>query len=810
VFFLQAQFQLLNYLQILIAEMAPGKGFKMTQPARFSDYINWGSLVSSGVIACKDGSLLGGWDVTGLDTESIEPEILDALTERLARGVAGFTNTDAFWVSLKRMPFGQLEKDPLTKPRLALDLIESERAALLESDGTVFTNAIHLMYQYLPEYNADNVNDDVIAFEKQCRLIEARLGGVLNLTRLKNNVTHDLDNERVEFDHLTGVLAQTLSGTARKVRIPTCIEHVYLDELLKIDFTQAGLNGNCFIDNKPIVTLSIDGYPSRFHRGALQSLEQLGFEYQWSTRYVCQSKAEAKSNVWKISRFWKQTAASVSAQVTKGGGGNRDIHADDMSFEATDVIRQLGRGDIGYGYYTSTITIFGKSGDSHDDLLQAQELVYTALLDAGFEARIERLNAFEAFLGSLPGHRHRNPRSVGLSNESLVDMIPIRTIWKGESYNPSRLFPNKSPALLQGRSQSGEIFNLNLHSGDVGHTLIFGPTSGGKSVLLGLLAVNFLKYQGAQIIYFDKKRSIQHATYALGGDFTAFGGADGRGVAPLRHMKTLGIDWTVSWLTELARLENVEITPSLAKEIITTVKNMINTPNVNFDMLANFVQDDELTMAFQSYSGGILDNEHADLEWSDVTVFETHELFDQSEKIAILALDYIFARVELRFDGRPTLLFIDEAWAYLKHPKFVERLRSWLKENRKSNVAVVLATQSISDAIDNPITPVLLESCFTKIFLPNAGAKTDEIKKQYKALGINDTQIDLISTLTPKQDYYVVQPEGQRVVDFVLGPATLSIVGSTSSEASKRAGELVKSDPNFWIKDVQSVLAQSM
>ena len=48
---------------------------------RFIDVLNWGALVAPGVMACKDGSLVAGWDVAGIDTESLEP---DALAGRLS------------------------------------------------------------------------------------------------------------------------------------------------------------------------------------------------------------------------------------------------------------------------------------------------------------------------------------------------------------------------------------------------------------------------------------------------------------------------------------------------------------------------------------------------------------------------------------------------------------------------------------------------------------------------------------------------------------------------------------------------------
>ena len=41
-------------------------------------------------------------------------------------------------------------------------------------------------------------------------------------------------------------------------------------------------------------------------------------------------------------------------------------------------------------------------------------------------------------------------------------------------------------------------------------------------------------------------------------------------------------------------------------------------------------------------------------------------------------LTYLFHRLEARFDGRPTLLILDEAWTFLDDPLFAARIREWL------------------------------------------------------------------------------------------------------------------------------------
>ena len=56
--------------------------------------------------------------------------------------------------------------------------------------------------------------------------------------------------------------------------------------------------------------------------------------------------------------------------------------------------------------------------------------------------------------------------------------------------------------------------SLDLHVGDVGHTLMVGPTGAGKSVLLATLALQFRRFIGAQVVIFDKGRSARAAALA--------------------------------------------------------------------------------------------------------------------------------------------------------------------------------------------------------------------------------------------------------------------------------------------------------
>ena len=92
------------------------------------------------------------------------------------------------------------------------------------------------------------------------------------------------------------------------------------------------------------------------------------------------------------------------------------------------------------------------------------------------------------------------------------------------------------------------------------------------------------------------------------------------------------------------------------------------------------------------------------------TVFEIEELMALGERTSIPVLLYLFRRFERSLKGQPAYLLLDEAWVMLGHPVFRAKIREWLKVLRKANCAVVLATQTLSDAARSGILDVLSNS----------------------------------------------------------------------------------------------------
>jgi type IV secretory pathway VirB4 component len=190
-----------------------------------------------------------------------------------------------------------------------------------------------------------------------------------------------------------------------------------------------------------------------------------------------------------------------------------------------------------------------------------------------------------------------------------------------------------------------------------------------------------------------------------------------------------------------------------------------------------------LKQALQPYCvggpwGRLLDAEAERLGQADVQAFETEGLIGTGSAPAVLA--YLFHQIEGRLDGSPTLLIVDEGWLALDDPTFGAQLREWLKTLRKKNASVVFATQSLADIETSAIAPAIIESCPTRLFLPNERAIEPQIMTIYRRFGLNDRQIEILARATPKRDYYCQSRRGNRLFELGLGEVALAFTAASS------------------------------
>jgi len=576
-----------------------------------------------------------------------------------------------------------------------------------------------------------------------------------------------------------------VSTKRHRVRVPET--PIYLDALLADQPLAGGLEPR--LGDQHVRILTITGFPNATTPGLLDELNRLAFPYRWSTRAILLDKTDATKLLTKIRRQWfakrKSIAAILKEVMTNEASVLVDTDAANKAADTDMALQELGADYAGMAYVTATVTVWDADPRAADEKLR---LVEKVIQGRDFTAMVETVNAVDAWLGSLPGHVYANVRQPPISTLNLAHMIPLSAVWAG----PERDEHFAAPPLLFGKTEGSTPFRLSLHVGDVGHTLIVGPTGAGKSVLLALMALQFRRYARSQIVAFDFGGSIRAAALAMGGDWHDLGGdlsdgaSDSVSLQPLARIQDVPERaWAADWLVAILIREGVTITPEVKEHLWTALTSLASAPVEERTLtgLAVLLQSNDLKQALRPHCvggpyGRLLDAEHEYLGSASVQAFETEGLIGTGAAPAVLA--YLFHRIDDRLDGAPTLIIIDEGWLALDDDGFAGQLREWLKTLRKKNASVIFATQSLSDIDGSAIAPAIIESCQTRLLLPNERAIEPQITAIYRRFGLNDRQIEIIARAMPKRDYYCQSRRGNRVFELGLSDVALALCAASS------------------------------
>jgi type IV secretion system protein VirB4 len=763
---------------------------------RLADHLPWAALIAPGVVLNKDGSFQRTAQFRGPDLESATEAELVSACARANNVLKRFGTGWALHFDAERHEaVGYPASD---FPDAASWLVDEERRAAFENAGSHFESRYHLTLTFMPPPDqADTAARALVerSNDHQGRdwrqALDAFIAETDRALDLLSGFMPDVrtldDAETLTFLH------GTISARRHPVAVPET--PMYLDAVLVDTPLTGGLEPK--LGDQHLRTLTILGFPNLSRPGILDALNHQDFAYRWVTRFIALDKTEATKALTRLRRQWFNKRKSVTALLREVIYNQPvqllDSDADNKMVDADLALQALGGDHVAFGYLTTTITVSDTDRTRADEKVRSVEKIVNGL---GFTCIREGVNAVEAWLSSLPGHVYANVRQPIVHTLNLAHLMPLSSVWAG----PVRNGHLDGPPLLYAETSGSTPFRLSTHVEDVGHMVIVGPTGAGKSVLLALLALQFRRYRQAQVYVFDKGFSARAAVLAMGGAHHALGlggehDDEGRGIAfqPLRHIDR-GDEraWVAEWIGALLAHERVTVTPEIKEALWSALGNLATAPVEERTLtgLALLLQSTALRSALAPYTlegpfGRLLDAAEDDLAIADVQCFETEALMGQAGVVAPV-LTYLFHRLDERFDGRPTLLVLDEAWIFLDHPLFAARIREWLKTLRKKNVAVVFATQSLADIADSSIAPAIIESCPQRIFLPNDRAIEPQSRTAYERFGLNDRQIELISRATPKRQYYLQSARGNRLFELGLGPIALALCGASDPATQAR------------------------
>jgi type IV secretion system protein VirB4 len=800
-----------------------------------ADLLNWGSVIDDGVILNKNGSLMAAWVYRGGDNESATKEDRNAVSAWINAATKQLGSGWMFHIDAIRRPCpNYIERgfshfrDPVSAA------IDEERREYFEGQGTLYEGCFVLVVTWFPAVVAqakfvEMMFDDPEAgrqprsrgdklldsFKREILNLESRLQNSFRMERLRSRPVELGGGETVRQDDFLRWLHYCMTGVNQPIHLSRNAH--FVDDLLGGQDLVSGTIP--IIGGNYIMVVAIDNFPAESMPGMLTQLGELPCEYRWSSRFIFLEPHDAAARINKFRRKWRQKVVGLKDQVFRTDNPVINLDAAAMVEDCDVALAEVNGQHAAFGYYSANVVLMGPDREA---LGNAALFVQKSAGVLGFPARIEDVNVMDAFLGTLPGHGVENVRRFLVNTRNLADLMPSSSIWTGQDMAPCEFYPPQSPALMHCVTTGHSPFRLNLHVRDLGHTIIFGPTGAGKSVLLATLAAQMLRYRGMTVFAFDKGMSMYTLCKAVGGRHYNIGGEDvvdekGERHAPMAFCPLQYLDdrrdvaWAVEWLETLLKLNNVALTPDQRNELARCVENM--RPREGKERHKTLLecytslQDKAMRAGLEHYTmkgpmGYLLDAFSDQLSLSGeggLTVFEIEDLMGMGNVNALPVLLYLFRRVEKALHGQPAAIILDEAWLMLGHEVFREKIREWFKVLRKANCAIVLATQSLSDASRSGILDVIRESTATKIFLPNIHAKSDDALEVYRGMGLNRQQVEIIANAMPKRQYYYTSEMGNRLFELALGPLALALTAVSDKDSVAAVKRLEREHGDRWL-----------
>ena len=767
--------------------------------ARLSDYLPWAALIAPGIVLNKDGAFQRTMAFRGPDLDSSTPSELMGTAARLNNALRRFGSGWCLHVEARRSPAPGYP-DSVWPDALSW-LIDEERRAVFEAAGARFESCYFLTLTWLSPAERQGKLESLLfeGVSEQNKFAPDQSATAASYRQVLERYARECDQVLSLFETLAPearwlndeetltYLHDCVSDRPHRVAVPATPFH--LDALL----TDAPLIGGLAprLGTHHLRVISIRSFVTETEPGLLDALNRLAVSYRWVTRFIPLDREEARRELEKIRKRWfskrKGLLTLLREALFREEAALLDNDASNQTADADAALQELGADAVSAGYATLTIVVAEPDEAGADEAVRQIQQVADGM---GFVTQVESVNAVEAWLGGLPGQAYADARRPILLTPSLAHLLPLSAVWAGAPRNVHL----SGPPLMLTATDGATPFRLNLHVGDVGHTMIVGPTGAGKSVLLATLAAQWLRYHathenGAQLYLFDKGRSARATILGLGGDFFDLGEEGALGLQPLAHVDDADeCAWALDWLIGLLNSSKLAVTPELRAELwrVLELLGQRGPEDRTLSLFAALVQDAGVRAALHPFTqagphGRLIDHERSSLGYAPVQAFEMDDLMRRPEAAgAVLAA--LFHTLETRFDGRPTMLVLDEAWLFLKDAFFAAQIQDWLKTLRKHNVAVVFASQELADVSASPIASTIIEACATRIFLPNDRAREPHSRAFYEALGLNARQISLIANATPKRDYYLVSREGCRLFELGLGPAALAFVAASRPE----------------------------
>jgi type IV secretion/conjugal transfer VirB4 family ATPase len=503
----------------------------------------------------------------------------------------------------------------------------------------------------------------------------------------------------------------------------------------------------------------------------LKGLLDVRANYHVVSEWKKEDPGKTRRTIQAKRRHYHNTKRSFFSQVSLNDAPAQDSLVDDAR---ESQVRELGKGieqielhGNYFGQFSLTVVIYDRELAPVERAAAEFYKVFSV-----YEAQLydERYNLLNAFLAALPGNYPFNLRYLYLLNTNYADLSFLFTLHSGNTQN--RHLRREYLAVLE--TNHGTPYFLNLHYGDTAHSMILGRTGSGKSFLLNFLITNLQKYDPFTFI-FDLGGSFESLTRLFGGSYLRVGlESSDFTINPFCLPPTkANLDFLALFVKVLLGRSVAALDPSTERDLYQQIENLYSLDPAlrTLDVLANTLPR-QLTYALSKWLRGgqfgfLFDNPQDTISFSRLQCFDFQQMSRYPEILEPL-LFYILHRANEVIANREIsstfkAFFIDEAWLFLRNPNIqryvIEALKTW----RKHNAAMILSTQSLDELKRSELLDVIVESCATKMFLANPDMDRELYGRQFH---LNETEVNLIASLVPKQQFLLKTPELAKVANL--------------------------------------------
>jgi len=503
----------------------------------------------------------------------------------------------------------------------------------------------------------------------------------------------------------------------------------------------------------------------------LKGLLDVHANYHVVTEWKKEEPGKTRRTIQAKRRHFHNTKRSFFSQINLNDAPAQDMLLDDAR---ESQVRELGKGleelelrGNYFGQFSLTVVIYDRDLAGVE---RAATEFYKVFGVHDAQLYDERYNLLNSFLAAVPGNYAFNLRYLYLLNTNYADLSFLFTLHSGNTRNDHL----RREYLAALETNHGTPYFLNLHYRDTAHSMILGRTGSGKSFLLNFLITNLQKYDPYTFIL-DLGGSFESLTRLFGGSYLRVGLESSEfTINPFCLPPTkANLDFLSLFVKVLLGSSVGTLDPTSDRELYGQIENLYSLDPAlrTLDVLANTLPR-QLAYALAKWMRGgqfgfLFDNSQDTISFSRFQCFDFQQMSRYPELLEPL-LFYILHRANEVISNRDIsfvfkAFFLDEAWVFLRNPSIQRYIIEALKTWRKHNAAMILSTQSLDELKRSELLDVIVESCATKIFLANPDMDQELYRRQFH---LNDTEVNLIAVLIPKQQFLLKTPELAKVANL--------------------------------------------